>query len=293
MARLLFVHAHPDDETLASGVAIAHYVSTGHDVEVLTATLGEEGEVIPPELAPLTADPDGALGPFRRGELATAIARLWARHTFLGAFGDRHLTPRWRDSGMAGMPSAHHPRAFAAADVAEVASVVAAYLRDRRPDVVVTYDREGGYGHPDHIQTRRAVEAALERLAPHERPARFFEIVTPRSWVDDDRRWLAEHVPPQAGLQVPGAAEPYAVSVVDDDVVTHVVIDDAARERQELALAAHRTQVSVHDGCYALSNSIAARLSGREAFVRLDPASGDRLPPESELWFDGLLVGAP
>ena len=157
----------------------------------------------------------------------------------------------------------------------------------------MTYDREGGYGHPDHIQTRRAVEAALERLQPHERPARFFEIVTPRSWVDDDRRWLAEHVPPQAGLQVPGSAEPYAVSVVDDDVVTHVVIDDAARERQELALAAHRTQVSVHDGYYALSNSIAARLSGREAFVRLDPASGDRLPPASELWFDGLLVGAP
>lgn len=293
MARLLFVHAHPDDETLATGVTIAHYVSRGHDVEVLTVTLGEEGEVIPPELAYLTADPDGALGPFRRGELETAIARLGARHAFLGDLRDRYPTPRWRDSGMAGMPSASHPRAFAAADAAAAANAVAAYLRDRRPDVVVTYDREGGYGHPDHIQTRRAVEGALKRLRPEERPARVFEIVTPRSWVDADRRWLAEHVARQTGLQVPGSDAPYAVSVVEDDVVTHVVIDDAARERQESALAAHRTQVSVHDGFYALSNRVAARLSGREAFVRLDPASGERLPPKSEMWFEGLLVDAP
>ena len=95
MARLLFVHAHPDDETLATGVAIAHYVSRGHDVEVLTATLGEEGEVIPADVRHRTSDRDDTLGEFRAGELAGAMARLGARHTFLGDDGSG---PRWRGS---------------------------------------------------------------------------------------------------------------------------------------------------------------------------------------------------
>ncbi len=293
MARLLFVHAHPDDESLATGITIAHYAARGHDVEVLTATLGEEGEVIPVELAHLTQDPDGGLGPFRRGELQAAMARLGARHFWLTAGTDSQARPLWRDSGMAGMPSAHHPRAFAAADVDAAAGEVAAYLLDRRPDVVVTYDRQGGYGHPDHIQTRRVVEAALARLPEPDRPPRFFEILTPRSWAVADRAWLAENVPPGSGVLVPTESDPYAVSVVDDDVVSHVVIDEAARERQEGALGAHRTQVVVHDRWYELSNSVASRLPGREAYARLDPATGHRLPRSGGAWIDGLLVGAP
>jgi N-acetyl-1-D-myo-inositol-2-amino-2-deoxy-alpha-D-glucopyranoside deacetylase len=291
MARLLFVHAHPDDETLATGVSIAHYVSRGHDVEVLTATLGEEGEVIPPELAHLSADRDDALGEFRKGELAAAMARLGARHTVLG--DDGRAGPRWRDSGMVGMPSADHPRAFAGADVAEAAAVLAAYLRDRRPDVVVTYDAQGGYGHPDHIQTRRVVQTAMAGLPADERPGRFFEIVTPRSWVVADRHWLAEHVPAASGLHIPAQDDAYAVSVVDDATASHVVIDPVAGERMASALAAHRTQVSVFEGYYSLSNDIAARLSGREAFARVDPSTGERLPRTAQTWFPGLLVDLP
>ena len=290
MARLLFVHAHPDDETLATGVAIAHYVSRGHDLDVLTATLGEEGEVIPADVRHRTSDRDDTLGEFRAGELAGAMARLGARHTFLGDDGSG---PRWRDSGMAGMPSADHPRAFAGADVAEAAGQVAAYLRERRPDVVVTYDVDGGYGHPDHIQTRRVVQAAITGLAPAERPGRFFETLTPRSWVVTDRQWLAEQVPEASGLHIPTQNEPYAVSVVDDAVVSHVVVDEMAGKRMTWALAAHRTQVTLFDGYYSLSNDIAARLSGREAFARLDPATGERLPRTSDTWFEGLLVDLP
>ena len=72
--RYLFVHAHPDDETLATGVALASLVRAGHDVHLLTCTLGEEGEVIPTELRHLAADADDALGPYRRGELRAAMA---------------------------------------------------------------------------------------------------------------------------------------------------------------------------------------------------------------------------
>ncbi len=294
MSRLLFVHAHPDDETLATGVTMAHYVSRCHEVAVLTCTAGDEGEVIPPELAHLDAAHDDTLGQFRRGELAAAMARLGVtRHTFLAPDGDG--MPRWRDSGMAGSPSASHPRAFVGADPGEAAEAMAAALRELRPDVLVTYDEQGGYGHPDHIQTRRVTMAGLALLAEDERPGRVYEIVTPRSWVAQDRAWLAEHVTADRGLHVPAADEPVSVSTVADDVVTHVVIDEVARDRQAHALGAHRTQVTVHEGCcYSLSNDIAHRLPGREAFVRIDPVDGRRMRcrrevVEGEHWHRGLL----
>jgi N-acetyl-1-D-myo-inositol-2-amino-2-deoxy-alpha-D-glucopyranoside deacetylase len=274
MARLTFVHAHPDDETLATGVTIAHYVGAGHDVDVLTCTLGEEGEVIPPDLAHLATADDDTLAAFRAGELADAMARLGARHTVLGEADGKS---RYRDSGMAGTPSGSHPRAFVNADLDEAADLVAAHLADVDSDVVVTYDPGGGYGHPDHIQTRRVAQAALARLGAGAPLA--YEIVIPRCWVSEDRTWLARHVPPGNGLHIPGLEEPYAVSVVDDDLVTHVVVDEAAGARRVRALLAHRTQVSVYDGYYTLSNDIAARLGGREAFIGFDPVTGARHAP--------------
>lgn len=283
MARLVFVHAHPDDETLATGVAIAHYAAGGHDVHVVTATLGEHGEIIPPELAHLGADRDDTLGEYRRGEFAAALRALGATGHHLGGPG------RYRDSGMAGMPSASDPRAFASADVAEAAGLLGTLLRDVGADVVVSYDRGGGYGHPDHIQTRRVLEAALAGL-PSRSGVAAYEVVVPRSWAAQDREWLAGHVPDESDLHVPAPDEPYAVSVVDDALVTHVVLDEAAGRRQVRALQAHRTQVRVVDGYYALSNAVAARLATREAFVRLDPATGERVPPGEGGWASDLLA---
>ncbi len=287
MARLLFVHAHPDDETLATGVTIAHHLCLGHEVEVLTCTAGDEGEVIPPELVHLDAQHEDRLGPFRLGELAAAMARLGARHTLLGAGPDG--MPRWRDSGMAGTPSAAHPRAFVGADVGEAAALVVARVRELRPHVLVTYDRLGGYGHPDHIQTRRVVERALAGLVDEGPVPAAYEVLTPRSWAQQDRVWLAAHVPAEEGLHVPTEDEPFPVSVVDDDLVSHVVIDPAAVDAQAAALREHRTQVRVFDGHYALSNDVAARLSGREAFARWDPRTGQRLARAHTPWAHDLL----
>ena len=108
--RLLFVHAHPDDETLATGVAIAHHVASGDDVHVLTCTLGEEGEVIPPHLAHLEGADGDPLAPHRAEELRAAMEVLGVTHHLLGAEGG-HGVPTYRDSGMAGSPAAAHPRA--------------------------------------------------------------------------------------------------------------------------------------------------------------------------------------
>jgi N-acetyl-1-D-myo-inositol-2-amino-2-deoxy-alpha-D-glucopyranoside deacetylase len=263
--RLVAVHAHPDDETLATGVALAHHAAAGDEVHVITCTLGEEGEVIPPELAHLEGSE--GLGPHRAGEIAGATAALGVRHHWLGG-----ATPRWRDSGMEGSAAAAHPRAFAGAAVAEAAAVLAAQLDELRPDVVVTYDPLGGYRHPDHVQTHRVTVAAVASLPPQRRP-RLYVVLTPRSWAEEDRAWLRANVPagvtsPAGALAVvPAADAPYPPAVVDDDLVTHAVVDPSVLPAQAAALRRHPTQVTVHDGWYTLSNDIAARLPGREGYA--------------------------
>jgi N-acetyl-1-D-myo-inositol-2-amino-2-deoxy-alpha-D-glucopyranoside deacetylase len=268
--RLLFVHAHPDDETLATGVAIAHHVARGDDVHVLTCTLGEEGEVIPTRLAHLEGAPGDPLAAHRREELRGAMEVLGVTHHLLGAAGDG-AHPAYRDSGMAGSPAAAHPRAWAGADLADAAAAVRAVLDDVRPDVVVTYDASGGYGHPDHVRTHDATCRAVASSA--DAPV-LYAALTPLSWAVEDRLWLAEHVPADRGLVVPGDDDPFASSVVPDPVVTHAVVDPSVVPLQARALLSHETQVVVGDGWYALSNHVVSRLAGREGYARLDAATG-------------------
>ena len=295
---LLFVHAHPDDESLATGVALAHHARQGHEVHVLTCTLGEEGEVIPAELAHLASDRDDTLGPWRREELRRAMAALGVRHRVLGEDPDRGVLSRWRDSGMAGTPTAANPAAFVNADVDEVAALVADVVTELRPSVVVTYDEHGGYGHPDHVRTHEAVRRALRLLADGERPGRTFEILTPVSWARADRTWLREADPATrarpAGLPplvLPADADPFPPSVVPDERVTHVVEDAAARRVKNEALRAHETQVIVaSEDVHALSNLIAARTSVREGFRRVDPLTWETIGAAVPATGAGLLA---
>jgi N-acetyl-1-D-myo-inositol-2-amino-2-deoxy-alpha-D-glucopyranoside deacetylase len=297
-ARMLFVHAHPDDESLTCGIAMAHHVARGDEVHVLTCTLGEEGEVIPPGLAHLEAAPDDALGPHRHGELAEALRRVGATMHVLGA-GPGRLS-RYRDSGMVGSAAAARPEAFAAADLDEAAGLVVDVIEQVRPDVVVTYDEHGGYGHPDHVQTHRVTRRALELVPDDLLPARVLEILTPSSWAHEDRAWLCEADPAAyrsegwwreharrrdtSGerpwpLVLLGEDDPYPPSVVPDELVTHVVVDDAARAVKIDALRAHLTQVLVvSDDVHALSNLVANRTTGREGFRRVDPRTWQPVP---------------
>jgi N-acetyl-1-D-myo-inositol-2-amino-2-deoxy-alpha-D-glucopyranoside deacetylase len=275
---------------------MAHYAAAGHEVHVLTCTLGEEGEVIPGELRHLAADQEDALGPWRREELRRAMAALGVTsHAVLGEDPGAGVLSRYRDSGMLGTPSAEHPRAFVRADVGQAAAMVREQVRRLRPDVVVTYDEHGGYGHPDHIQTHRVTLAALAGLGADEPRPTAYCVLTPCSWAREDRAWLAASadVAAHPQLSVPGADAAYPPSVVDDARVTHVVQDPGVVGTQAAALAEHRTQVSVFDGYYALSNDIAARLPGREGFALVDPDTG-RLRPRDEGqpgWLPGLLPG--
>ena len=165
--------------------------------------------------------------------------------------------------------------------------MVAAHIRTLRPDVVVTYDPQGGYAHPDHIQTHQVTMAALaaltaqakDRADPVAVPVAFC-ILTAQSWARQDRQWLQDHVAPSsANCIVLDQDEPYPPSVVPDETVTHVVEEPALVEMQSRALSRYATQVIVYEGFYALSNHVAVRLSGREGFARFDPVAGRLVPP--------------
>lgn len=166
--RLLLVHAHPDDESSQTAATMARYVAEGAAVTLVTCTLGEHGEILAADLGHLTPE---TLGAHRLGELTQAMDVLGVSD-FVRLGGDG----RWSDSGMehaeTGMaqPRADVPEAsFWRADLLEAADELVAIIRDRRPQVVVTYNPVGGYGHPDHIQAHRVTmyAVALAGLPTH------------------------------------------------------------------------------------------------------------------------------
>ncbi len=241
------MHAHPDDETLATGGTIARYASEGAHVTVVTCTLGEEGEIIPPGLDQLGAWASDQLGGYRAGELRAACAALGvAEHRYLGGIG------RWRDSGMAGTPSAEHPRAFVRGSPAEQADQLLRVIDEITPQVVVGYDPFGGYGHPDHIRAHEVAMAAARAAASVQR---VFHTIMPEGAVD--RGLAALRTAADVPFSVPELDE---VPTVADERV-HTTIDIAAHLGAKFAaLEAHATQVSVWRGrtpCFALSNGLA------------------------------------
>ncbi|PQP17521.1 N-acetyl-1-D-myo-inositol-2-amino-2-deoxy-alpha-D-glucopyranoside deacetylase [Rhodococcus opacus] len=273
--RLLLVHAHPDDETLTTGGTIARYAAEGADVHVLTCTLGEEGEVIGDEWAQLVADAADQLGGFRIGELTSALSCLGAgRPRFLLGAG------HFRDSGMAGTASAANPRAFVNADRDSVTAAMVAVIRELRPHVVVTYDPDGGYGHPDHIQVHTVTTAAVEAAGSAQYPdcgepwevAKLYWTVTEASALESGICRIGD-IPDGWRLPEPGELP----SVPDADVTTVIDVRGVLDAKRE-ALSAHATQVTVAPSGteYALSNDIAQPILSEEHFVLVRGDAGER-----------------
>ena len=155
---LLLVHAHPDDETINNGATMAKYVDAGVRVTLVTCTRGEEGEVLVPSLSHLASSHDDKLGEHRVEELAEAMRIIGVKdHRFLGA---PHR--QWRDSGMVGTEPNSRPDVFWNADLDEAARELLSVILEVKPDVLISYDTNGGYGHPDHIQAHRVAMRAAE-----------------------------------------------------------------------------------------------------------------------------------
>jgi N-acetyl-1-D-myo-inositol-2-amino-2-deoxy-alpha-D-glucopyranoside deacetylase len=283
--RLLFVHAHPDDETLTTGATIAHYVARRAEVHVVTCTLGEEGEVIGDRYSQLTVDAADQLGGYRIGELTTALRALGVREPiFLGGAGC------WRDSGMEGTAPRHWQR-FIDADPREAIGALVEIIRGLRPHVVVTYDATGGYGHPDHIHAHEITKAAVAASGGNEFPGepwtvpKLYWTVMSKSAMAAGLEALAD-VPPQ-WKRVSIDEVPFGYP---DDAIDAVIEVPDQLPAKVAALRAHTTQVSVApDGrSCALSNNMALPIGAMEHYVLAAGTPGER---DDRGWETDLLAG--
>jgi N-acetyl-1-D-myo-inositol-2-amino-2-deoxy-alpha-D-glucopyranoside deacetylase len=287
--RLLFVHAHPDDETITNGVTIAHYVGRGAQVQVVTCTLGEEGEVIGDQWAQLAVEHADQLGGYRIGELTAALHALGVSGpTYLGGPG------RWRDSGMVGAEARSRQR-FSDADDREAVGALVAIIRELRPHVVVTYDPNGGYGHPDHIQTHVVTTAAVAAAGTDDYPGtpwsvpKLYWTVIARSAFTAGWEALGpgdlrdEWVIPPADGEFGGLG-------YGDDEIDAVIDDPAALPAKTAALLAHATQLTVGPTgkALALSNNLALPIVAQEHYILAVGAAGDR---DERGWETDLLAG--
>ena len=293
---VLAVHAHPDDETLSTGALLATWAAASLPVTVVTCTRGEQGEVIGTEHAALEGD-GPALAAHRTGELGRALAALGVPdQVFLdevegdGPWVDSGMV--WDSVGRAVAGARVPPGAFVAVDLDVAAARLARVLGDRRPDVVVTYEPGGGYGHPDHVQAHRVTMRAIELAYPegHQVPcvlwAALDEDALRRGYQEcvDLGRAVAGLWAPDPHGAVPSAAVP--ASSVDVRVPVAPVLDAVLG-----ALRAHATQVqAVHEvsehgvdqaslACYALSNDVLQPVLAVESYrCVLGDLTGARVP---------------
>jgi N-acetyl-1-D-myo-inositol-2-amino-2-deoxy-alpha-D-glucopyranoside deacetylase len=274
--RLLLVHAHPDDETINQGATMAKYAARGTGVTLVTCTLGEEGEILVPELEHLAADKEDGLGRHRIGELAAAMKTLGVSdHRFLGHPGKyRDSGMVWRGEGHAGVPDVLHPDAFWAADLLDAANDLVEVIREVRPQVLVTYDEFGGYGHPDHVQAHRvATYAASLAAAPSHREdlgpawdvAKIYWGAMPESMIRENLRRVraAGDTTTFEGTDPDG---PLPRFVVPDRLVDAAVDGRDFLDAKMAAMRAHATQIAVDDGFFALSNNQGSEIWATEYF---------------------------
>lgn len=264
--RVLFVHAHPDDESISTGGTIAMLVDRGAAVTVLTCTRGELGEVVAADLSHLESP--AQLGDYRSSELMAALRVLGVvDHRFLGAPDARAAgrPPRrysdsgmvWAASGRAAAPATLADDAFGAAPFGDVAADIATVIEQVKPDAVVSYNENGGYGHPDHVRAHDAAKRAAE-------------VMNVAFW----------------------AIEPDAVEgQLEVDV-------SRFRERKTEAMRAHRSQLTVTGTTFTQVDGISMPI---ESFERYSSAQGQPAAPQWKdagfgahvlVWLLALVVGA-
>lgn len=299
------MHAHPDDETINDGALMARYADEGAHVTLVTCTLGELGEVLVPELAHLSVDRDGGLGEHRVGELAAAMDVLGVTdHRFLGGAGRYHDTGMvWSDTGGAMVPPEVPAGSFWSADLLEATDHLVEILREVRPQVLVTYDQLGGYGHPDHVQAHRvATYAVALAAAPSYRPelgdawdvAKVYWTSRSAEQMREGIRSLRESgdTTTFGGLDPDGPMPPFAV---EEKLLTARVDGTAYVQRKLAAMRTHATQIAVDGPFFALSNNLGEQVWGLEYYRLVKGIPGPRDEQtglESDL-FAGLDVDGP
>jgi N-acetyl-1-D-myo-inositol-2-amino-2-deoxy-alpha-D-glucopyranoside deacetylase len=260
---LLTVHAHPDDETISTGGVMARYAAEGARVVCVTCTGGEHGEIVVPEMD--TPDNHARLADIRRVELARALAHLGPiEHHFLG----------YIDSGMMGTPENDAPGSFWQADFDEAVERLLRIVREVRPQVMVSYNDFGGYGHPDHIRAALITKAAFERAADDEQPPlKLYETVLSMA----RREEILERA-------IARGAEPWWAPKEDES-------DEERRQREEFmaqmanAQGPVTTSVDIHDHIdakHAALREHVSQLAPTMTFLALTPDDWRELLPAED-----------
>ena len=270
----MLVHAHPDDETSSTGATMAKYAAEGAHVTLVTCTLGEEGEVVVPDLAHLAADKEDRLGEHRIGELEAACKALGVDdHRFLGGAG------RWRDSGMMGLATNDDPRCFWQADLDEAGGELAKIIRSVRPQVMVTYDDNGFYGHPDHIQAHRVARRGFELAADPSfgegepwQVAKFYHTTMPRSVM----RRVGEAMR-EAGADFFPEEVPFGAQ--DDEITTEIDCRPYGGAKLD-AMRSNLSQIYMRSQCFLIYERMGQDSIGVEYFILTD---GERGPAGAAL----------
>lgn len=286
---VLLVHAHPDDESINNGATMAKYVAEGIGVTLVTCTAGEMGEILVPEKEHMAHDRDDTLAHERKLEIEKAMAALGVTdHRWLGGFGTyRDSGMQWHEDGHAIAADTIHENAFWHADLTEAADHLVAVIREVRPQVLVTYDQFGNYGHPDHIQAHRvATYAASLAAVPSYRQdlgeahdiAKVYWCAMSESWMREGLRRLRESGDETTfeGMDPDGPLPPFVTS---DENLGAVVDGTAYHDQKMRALAAHATQITTDGPFFALSNNAGTEAWGFE-FYRI--AKGTKAAPFNE-----------
>ncbi|GAB3815794.1 N-acetyl-1-D-myo-inositol-2-amino-2-deoxy-alpha-D -glucopyranoside deacetylase [Micromonospora zhanjiangensis] len=280
--RLLLVHAHPDDESISTGATMAHYAAAGAHVTLVTCTLGEEGEIHVPALAGLAAAEADQLGGYRVAELAAACAALGVTdHRFLGGAG------RYRDSGMLGLPTNDHPRAFWRADLDTAAGQLVEIMREVRPQVLITYDPNGFYGHPDHIQAHRVAMRAAELAAAEGiGPDKIYWTALPKSVLAAGLEAFGTSSDnPFAGVE---RAEDLPFGSPESEIAARIDATDSGAAK-EAAMRAHATQIPANSWLHSIARNFGAESLGVEFYTL---AAGGKGPGTGRYgWEDDLFAG--
>ncbi len=295
--RLLLVHAHPDDESIGTGVTMARYVDEGAQVTLVTCTAGEMGEILVEEWQHKAADADDTLGEHRRDELTEAMRRLGVTdHRFLGGFGRfRDSGMKWHEDGYAIAGDTTHDNAFANADLLTAADELVAVIRETRPQVLITYDEFGGYGHPDHIQAHRvAMYAAVLAAAPSHRKdlgeawdvAKIYWSAMSESRIREGLRELRAQGDTEtfAGMDPDGDLGRWVTSDAD---ISARIDGQAVIDRKMDALRAHRSQIN--EGDVFFSGAESGHAQWAEEFFRL--VRGTPGPVDAQGWESDLFAG--
>jgi LmbE family N-acetylglucosaminyl deacetylase len=276
MPTLMAVHAHPDDEGIQTGGALAMYAKQGVHTVLVTCTNGDMGDS-PDGLKPEAEGHDAAAtSELRLGELREAAKLL--------SIGDLELLG-YRDSGMMGWPQNDDPTCFWRTPLEEAVDRVAELMERHRPEVVITYDDKGLYGHPDHIQAHRATLGAAEKTGI---PKKFYEIAFPLSLmkafaeVQRQAAIAAGKEPPQP------EGEAQAEFGTPDELITTNLDVTSVWEAKKAAILAHQSQMANFD-FFQMDEEMLKAAFGREFYVRrFGPTEGEA--PETDL-FAGIEAG--